>query len=196
MMNSPSVEHTCRGRRPRWTARRSSVFGAVVTLLTTVLMSVNVPSAQAAIGDLACTGNFEFTFDPPLTTTNTTADADVGGGLVDCLSLNGNYSRLQWGIRTGHGTAHRPLGLVPCAPVMTITEGAVLTWNTGEESTFEITINTNPLNGNVTISAYFTGGPLEGDTANAFPVVLHPNLDCATHGLTQLTSDFLAVIWQ
>ena len=72
---------------------------------------------------------------------------------------------------------------------MTIVEKAVLTWNTGEKSKFDITVNTDPAAGRVTISARFTSGPLEGDTANAYPIV-HPNADCATIGLAQLTSVF------
>lgn len=174
-------------------SRRRSV---AAVLATAVLFSLNVSSADAETGDLTCTGNFQFTFDPPLSATNTTADAEVGGGLVDCMSPNGNYTRLTWGVRTGTGTASRDLGAAPCAPVMTISEGAVLTWNTGEKSKFEITINTDPTSGSLTISAYFTRGPLAGDTANAFPIVLHTNADCATNGLTQLTSDLLQVFWE
>ncbi|MFC7613421.1 hypothetical protein ACFQV2_07185 [Actinokineospora soli] len=79
---------------------------------------------------------------------------------------------------------------------MTITEGAVLLWNTHEFSTFDITVNTDPTSGDITVSAYFTGGPLAGDTANAYPLVLHPNADCATRGLTALTSELLEVFWE
>ncbi|WP_436499968.1 hypothetical protein [Actinokineospora sp. HUAS TT18] len=164
-------------------------------LATALLTTLFTGTAQAAQGDLACTGNFQFNFSPALTATTTTATADVGGGLVDCFSANGTYSRLKSGVRTGVGTVSRPLGLAPCAPVMTITEGAVLTWNTGETSTFDITVNTDPTSGALTISAYFTSGPLAGDTANAYPIILHPNLDCGLHGLTQLTSDLLEVFW-
>jgi hypothetical protein len=165
-------------------------------LAAAFLFSLNVTRAGAEVGDLTCTGNFQFTFDPPLTATNTTADAGVGGGLVDCMSPNGNWTRLTWGVRTGTGTATRDLGAAPCAPVMRISEGAVLTWNTGEKSKFEITINTDPTSGKLTISAYFTHGPLAGDIANAYPIVLHTNADCAANGLTQLTSDLLQVFWE
>jgi hypothetical protein len=174
---------------------RRSVVAALVTLVATVLIPISATSADAATGDLACTGNFQFNFDPPLTATNTTSTANVGGGLVDCVSANGHYSRLKSGVRVGYGAVSRPIGVVPCAPVMTITEGAVLVWNTGEQSTFDITVNTDPTNGMITISAVFTSGPLAGDTANAFPIVLHTNVDCALHGLTSLTSDLLEVFW-
>jgi hypothetical protein len=151
-------------------------------------------AAQADTGDLTCTGNFQFDFTPPLTSTSTTADATVGGGLVNCQSLNGNYSRLKSGVRTGTGTVTRHFG-DQCTPVMTIVEKATLTWNTGEKSKFDITVNTDPSAGRVTISAVFTSGPLAGDTANAYPVV-HPNADCATTGLSQLTSEVLQVFWE
>lgn len=173
---------------------RRSVTTASATIL--LALSITATDARADTGDLTCTGNFEFSFDPPLTATNTTADANVGGGLVDCLSPNGNFSRLKWGVRTGTGTATRPLGTAPCAPVMTISEGAVLDWNTGEKSKFTITVNTDPNAGSLTISALFTHGPLAGDTAKAYPIVLHTNADCATNGLTQLTSDLLQVTWE
>lgn len=39
------------------------------------------------------------------------------------------------------------------------------------------------------------GGPLVGDTANAYPVV-HPDVDCATVGLPQLTTEVLQVFWE
>lgn len=177
---------------------RTSRFrrSAAVVAAALLLFPLNAPTASAAVGDLACTGNFQFNFTPPLTEATTTANAEVSGGLVDCVSANGSYSRLKSGYRTGVGTVSRQLGTAPCAPVMTITEGAVLIWNTGERSKFDITVNTDPSTGDLTISAYFTHGPLAGDTANAYPVVLHPNADCATNGLSSLTSDLLEVFWE
>jgi hypothetical protein len=165
---------------------------AIASLLA--VAAVLPTPAHAETGDLSCTGNFQFDFTPPLTPTNTTADTTVGGGLVNCQSPNGKYTRLKSGVRTGTGTATRHFG-DQCAPVMTITEQAVLTWNTGEKSEFDITVNTDPAAGRVTISARFTHGPLAGDTANAYPVV-HPNADCATYGLSQLTSEALQVFWE
>lgn len=171
--------------------RRSAAVAAAL-----LLFSLNAPTASAAVGDLACTGNFQFNFTPPLTESITTADAEVSGGLVDCVSANGSYSHLKSGYRTGVGTVSREVGTAPCSPLMTITEGAVLYWNTGERSKFDITVNTDPTSGDITVSAYFTHGPLAGDTANAYPVVLHPNADCATNGLSSLTSDLLEVFWE
>ena len=166
-------------------------------LVLAALLAATAPTpAVAAPGDLTCTGNFQFEFDPPLTATTTTATATVGGGLVNCQSPNGDYTRLTSGVRVGAGTVSRPLGTAPCSPVMTITEGAVLDWNTGERSKFDITVNTDPTTGDITVSAYFTHGPLAGDTANAYPVALHPNADCATVGLTALTSELLQVFWE
>ncbi|SDJ15073.1 hypothetical protein SAMN05192558_110224 [Actinokineospora alba] len=177
---------------------RTSRFrrSAAVVAAALLLFPLNAPTASAAVGDLACTGNFQFNFTPPLTSSSTTAAAEVSGGLVDCFSANGSYTRLKSGYRTGVGSVSRELGTAPCAPVMTITEGAVLYWNTGERSKFDITVNTDPSSGDLTISAYFTHGPLAGDTANAYPIVLHPNADCATNGLSSLTSDLLEVFWE
>lgn len=165
---------------------------SAVVVLTLTRLSPQV--AHAETGDLTCTGNFQFDFTPPLTATSTTAEAVVGGGLVNCQSPNGRYPRLKSGVRTGRGTATRHFG-DQCAPVLTIVESAVLTWNTGEKSKFDITVNTDPSAGRMTISAKFTSGPLSGDTANAYPVV-HPNADCATVGLAQLTSEALQVFWE
>lgn len=173
-------------------SKRLAVRLLAVTLLCTA--GLTPVAAQAETGDLTCTGNFQFDFSPPLTPTSTTATATVGGGLVNCQSPNGNYTRLKSGVRTGAGTATRDAG-DNCLPVMTIVEQAVLTWNTGEKSKFDITVNTDPSAGRVTISAVFTHGPLAGDTANAYPVV-HPNADCATAGLSQLTSEALQVFWE
>lgn len=170
---------------------------AASVLLALLVASVLSPTpALAETGDLTCTGNFQFEFDPPLTETTTTSTATVGGGLVNCESPNGNYTRLTSGVRVGEGTVSRPLGTAPCAPVMTISEGARLFWNTDEVSKFDITVNSDPTSGEITISAYFTGGPLKGDTANAYPLLLHPNADCATGGLTSLTSELLQVFWE
>lgn len=142
----------------------------MLALTSLLAVAVVLPApAQAETGGLTCTGNFQFDFTPPLTPANTTADATVGGGLVNCQSPNGKYTRLTSAVRTGTGTTTRHLG-DQCAPVMTITEQAVLTWNTGEKSKFDI-------------------------TANAYPVV-HPNADCAAHGLSQLTSEVLQVFWE
>jgi hypothetical protein len=172
--------------------RRRALTLAAVSVLARTALSPQV--AQAETGDLTCTGNFQFDFSPPLTTTSTKADAAVGGGLVNCQSPNGKYTRLKSGVRTDTGTATRHFG-DQCAPVLTIVEKAVLTWNTGEKSKFDITVNTDPSAGRMTISAVFTSGPLAGDTAHAYPVV-HPNADCATAGLAQLTSEALQVFWE
>jgi hypothetical protein len=177
-------------KRLRGRKRAATLTAAVVAFALGPWSQV----AHAETGDLTCTGNFQFDFSPPLTPANTTADAAVGGGLVNCQSPNGKYPRLKSGVRTGDGTATRHFG-DQCAPVMTIVEKAELIWNTGEKSKFDITVNTDPSAGRVTISARFTSGPLAGDTANAYPVV-HPNADCAVVGLSQLTSEALQVFWE
>ncbi|MFC7613422.1 hypothetical protein ACFQV2_07190 [Actinokineospora soli] len=54
---------------------------AVSILFVLLAASVMVPGvAVAAPGDLMCTGNFQFEFDPPLTAETTTSTATVGVG--------------------------------------------------------------------------------------------------------------------
>ncbi|GAA2282383.1 hypothetical protein GCM10010145_61300 [Streptomyces ruber] len=48
-------------------------------------------------------------------------------------------------------------------------------------------INTDPTKGTLTIGGPIVDGPLTGDTFTVVPVVVHPNPDCATKGLTDLT---------
>ncbi|KAA2254501.1 hypothetical protein F0L68_30445 [Solihabitans fulvus] len=177
-------------------SRRGTLVALFAFVAAMLLPITTASTAQAATGDLTCNdGNFQFNFTPALDATHTTAKTDVEGGLVDCTSPNGTFSRLKSGVRVGKGDATKAAS-APCAPLpqMVIHEDAVLFWNTGEVSKFHITVDTtvNP----PVFMAVFTDGPLTGDTANASPREIHSNSDCATAGLQSLTSTSLSVSWQ
>ena len=167
-------------------------FWTSFTLLTAVAVGSLLgiaPSAHAATGDLACVINFQFNFDPPLTATNTTGTATTASaGFVDCTSPNGSYPSLTSGLAQSVN-ADVTSSSGPCNLIITITGDGTVAWNTGQVSHFDFTVNTDPLNGNITISADVTSGPLTGDSITAAPVVAHPNLDCALNGLKTLTAD-------
>ncbi|MFC5827209.1 hypothetical protein [Nonomuraea insulae] len=80
-----------------------------------------------------------------------------------------------------------------CNLLLSIEGSGTIDWNTGPDSQFDFAINTDPLNGTITVSATITSGPLTGDSGIAVPVLAHPNLDCALTGLRALTSEAAVV---
>jgi hypothetical protein len=157
-------------------------------LLASVFSFVSAHTAQAATGDLACSTNFQFNFTPALTATQTTAKATATASFTDCTSLNGHYTTLKSASVQATGSVIST-GTDPCNLLLTITGTGMITWNNQKTSHLNYKVNTNPLNGTITLSATITGGQLKGDTITALPVVAHPNLDCAKNGLSTLTSE-------
>ena len=151
-------------------------------------LSFSTLSAQAEAGDLACFVNFQFNFDPPLTAINSTGSTVATAGFVGCTSPNGQHADLGSAtVETTAATVTSSSG--PCNLLITIVGTGRVDWNTGATSRFSFTVNTNPLNGAITLSATINSGELKGDSINAVPVIAHPNLDCALNGLRALTAE-------
>lgn len=183
-----------RSRRPR--LARTRILVAMLMLGITTLVGA-APAAQAdeeVLPDLACTVNFQLTFTPALTATNTTAAMVGQAGLVNCFSPSGAYPDIRSGTANGPGTV-TSIGGVPCNLLLTANGTAKFVWNTGEVSDFNYVVNTNPLAGEVTLHAQVTSGPLAGTTATAVPVLANPNPDCLFVGLTNLTSALSEVVY-
>jgi hypothetical protein len=169
---------------------RKIIHILVAALLGTALAAGPglIAPASAATGDLACIVNFQFNFVPALTTTSTAAQAKATAGFVDCVSPNSRYSNLRSATVLASGRATALAG-VPCSLLLTITGTGTITWSpTGQKSGFTFTVNTDPFNGTVSLSAVVTSGPLAGDTLSAVPAEANPNSDCAVNGLRTLTS--------
>jgi hypothetical protein len=90
---------------------------------------------------------------------------------------------------TAKGTGEATSSPIVCNLLLTIKGVGSLVWNTDEVSEFDYTVNTNPPNGPITLSAFITSGRLAGDTITAVPLSAHPNPDCALNGLSRLTSE-------
>jgi hypothetical protein len=145
------------------------------------------------VGDLQCVVNFQFNFDPPLTATNTTGSHTANAGFVSCSSPNGHYSDLRSGNAVAtSATVTSSSG--PCNLIITISGSGKIDWNTGDTSKFTFSVNTDPSNGAITLSATVKSGPLKGDTINAVPVIAHPNVDCLLVGLRTLTAELGLVL--
>ena len=148
--------------------------------------------ARALTVDMTCSAAFELDFTPPLTATQTTSTAVGRAGIVGCLPLTVRAAGLQSAAVTATGQVTSS-GLAPCNLLLTITGTGRFLWNTGQQSHFVFTINTDPTAGTITLSATITSGRLAGDTITAVPVLAHPNVDCAVTGLTRLTSELAAL---
>jgi hypothetical protein len=157
---------------------------------------VTAPPSSAALGDLACPVNAAIYFSPALTAGHTSAVTVTASG-VGCLSLNGTHSSLRSFTANVSATATAAsFPLNPCSLVLTLpVSGATFNWNTGQQSTLNATLNTNPFAGTLSINGTTTGGQLAGDTLLFIPVVIHPNLDCLTAGLTSLTTEISLLTW-
>jgi hypothetical protein len=165
----------------------------IIVLQAVAVVLVSPLPASAATGDLECVINFQFTFDPPLTATNTTGPTIATAGFVDCDSPNGNYNDLRSGnVVTTSASVTSSSG--PCNLIITIVGDGRIDWNTGETSRLRFTVNTNPANGAITLSATIRSGPLKNDTITAVPAIAHPNLDCALNGLSTLVADLALVL--
>jgi hypothetical protein len=191
MMSETSASHS--PRRPRgW--RRLTLAVAVSAASLAGLVTA-APPASATLGDLTCFTNAAIYFSPALRAGGTSAvTATVSG--VGCVSLNGNYPDLQSFTANLSGSATAAsLPINPCSLLLTIAAtGQTLNWNTGQQSTFNATLNTNPLAGTLSLTGTMTGGPLAGDTLLFVPVVV-PNLDCLTAGLTSLAVPVVLLTW-
>lgn len=168
------------------------LLAAPVALLTVALAcspanaTVASPSSRAD-GDLTCKASAEANFDEALTSSNTTANVDITGTLMDCVSANGEFSAITSGELTANGTATSKAGLNPCSVILTLTGTGTIDWGpTGSgSSSVEFSLNTNPDVSDPLLEFTVTSGPLEGDSALPLPVIT-PNPDCLVNGLKSL----------
>lgn len=168
--------------------RRLSRTLAAVLLCGPLPMTVATAApAQATVGDLTCNVNVQLNFSPPLTPTQTTSRAVAVANVVNCISPNGAYSYLKSGSVNDATATITSLGGAPCNLLLTITGRATIDWSpSGQHTTFDFTVNTNPTNGSITLMTTQTSGPLTGDISQTVGAA-NPNLDCAINGLTSLS---------
>lgn len=175
-----------RGFRALGISPLERLLATVVILVGAFAGPLGTAPAHAATGDLVCTTNIQINFTPPLTATNTTAQASATAGLVLCSSPNGSYPDLASATATSSGTATSAGGF-PCSLLLTMELKFSATWSpTGQQSEGTFTINTDPSGGTVTFSGVVTNGVLAGDSVTLVGLVL-PNADCAVKGLSSLT---------
>ncbi|MBM7774429.1 hypothetical protein JOD54_004633 [Actinokineospora baliensis] len=177
------------GSRLRWTNARRRWRAVVFAVVLLSPVAVAAP-AQAALVELTCNVNVQLSFSPALTATQTSAKLTGVASVVNCLSPSGNYNQLQAGsVSDATGTAVS-LGGVPCNLLATFTGRATIDWSpNGGHTTFDFTVNTNPLNGLVTLMTTQASGPLTGTTSQTVGVA-NPNLGCALGGLSSLSVPF------
>lgn len=154
--------------------RRTSYFQAVVTITILTLITVLLahPPAQAALGDLTCTGQAHITFSPPLAPGGTT-NAEFEGTLAECSSLLGQslYSA-RFVDRGAPATAG-----ATCGVFSVNFDNNRVRWEPRGRSLAEFTISAD------LTSAAFGGkikkGVLAGSTATAVPLAAAPICDAS-----------------
>jgi hypothetical protein len=160
---------------------------AVVAALASLFAAVGPATpAHAAVGDLTCNVNVQLSFSPALTLTQTTTNVTGVANVVNCISLDGAYPDLTAGTVTNAVGTATSLAGVPCSLLITITGTATIDWTDGQQTTFDFTVNTNPLNGLVSLMTTQTSGPLAGTISETVGAA-NPNLDCVLTGLTSLS---------
>ncbi|GAA2687980.1 MULTISPECIES: hypothetical protein [Actinosynnema] len=160
------------------------------SLAATALALAALPTPQAtatsSLPELTCEVAVQLNFAPPLTATSTTAHVTGVATLVNCLSPSGDHTHLKGGaVSDATGTATSLAG-VPCSLLITITGRATIVWSPAAgQTTFDFTVNTNPLAGSVQLTTTQTSGPLTGTTSQTVGVPV-PNPTCALTGLSGL----------
>ncbi|MCC3768377.1 hypothetical protein [Streptomyces sp. UNOC14_S4] len=180
-------------RSGRSTTSRAAGLVASVALAGAGLVLPAAP-AQAATGDLSCAVTGSVTFSPALTPTRTSTKGNGTGKLSNCISGNGNFSRLQSAdiAVSGPATAD-PSGFAgQCPALINLKVTGTFSWQDGEKSGVSFTLSDDIAAGKASITGTVTKGPLKGDTVTAAPVFT-VNTDCATAGLSVLTAQSGAV---
>jgi hypothetical protein len=168
---------------PRRGGRLPAVAATIVTL---VAAATPAAPAYATVGDLTCNVNVQLSFSPALTLTQTTTSVTGVANVVNCVSLDGAYPDLTAGTVTNAVGSAKSLGGSPCSLLLTITGTATIDWTDGQKTTFDFTVNTNPLNGLVSLMTAQTSGPLTGTSSETVGAA-NPNLDCLLTGLTSIS---------
>jgi hypothetical protein len=191
------VARVNRAFRPSVTSSRTRRRATAAVLAASFALSslVAAPAAQAALGDLACTGAFQLDIDPPLTPLRLTSTAYATGEFTNCLSPNGNYAGIQSGaIATPATVSANGSALNICQLLLTFTgsnaAASTFVWQpSAGTSHYTWRINTDPTQGQITFEAALSSGPMAGDKGTAIPVLVNPNPDCAINGLKYLTAN-------
>ncbi|MGW1076406.1 hypothetical protein [Streptomyces sp. NPDC002537] len=171
-------------------ARRLGTWAGSAALLgAAVLTGPAAQQAQAATGDLTCSGKFTMSFDPALVPGGS-AKVSVAATLDSCTSPDGKYVSLQSATGTASGTATTNSGTQgkgPCGVLFTAQGTGTLTWSpAGTQSSIQFTVNTDPNNGTVTFHCIVTSGTMQNDTDTVVPAV--SGADCSVHGLQDMSA--------
>ncbi|GAA0397015.1 hypothetical protein GCM10010357_17680 [Streptomyces luteireticuli] len=155
-------------------ARRLGIWaGSAALLAAAAVTGPAAGRAQAATGDLSCSGQFKMTFAPGLKPGGSSA-ISVVASLGNCTSANGKYTNLTsaTGSGTGSATANGS-GPGPCGLLFRGTGTGTIKWAGAgvPDSTISFTVNTDPSTGAVTFKCVITGGTLNGDGDVVAPVI-------------------------
>lgn len=164
----------------------SILYKALPSSITVVLGFAGLAAftpTHAATGDLYCNFHEVVEFSPPLNPTNLHSTVTIVGKLSNCTS-SGKYSRLTSGSYLGSGTAVAK-GDTTCSLPSSLLEGGTITWNTGEQSTFNSSFNGDTSRDAFPFLATINSGPLTGNKFVVVPM-LTPNADCDQVGVTRL----------
>ncbi|TMR92989.1 hypothetical protein [Nonomuraea basaltis] len=170
------------------------ITATMLVISATILgTSISLPPAAAAAvvdPDLTCTTQFRFHFDPPLNFN--TVDAKAEAALANCASPNGSQPELRSAaVETSPSTTASG-----CSPTPLLIEGtALLSWNTGQQSTANFVVSTDPTSGELGLSATITGGVMKGDTIQAVPVIAAQDGVCGVGGVRALIVDLGVVLF-
>ena len=158
----------------------------VRTCSTVLAASLIVPlvsdagPATAQVVDNVCNASGELGFDPTLTLTpHSTAMTVSDGALLSCTNPVYPDATIN-----AFGT-----GPSLCL-VIDINGTGSFTWDNGKVSAFTFTVSTDPLTGQLGLSASIISGPFKGDTVEDEPVIVSMAGTCATGGVSALTVDF------
>ncbi|MCM6778340.1 hypothetical protein NDR87_33315 [Nocardia sp. CDC159] len=164
--------------RRLWGVLAAASIGAALLVL---------PAApvRAADGDLACSANLEFAFEPALKA-GASAEMTVTGTLRDCTSLNGRHGDLSSATvkATAQATAIAAED-ARCGLAISAAGTGTIGWVEGATSAIEMKIAPNSSSGMV-LKATVTDGEPKGDEISLLSVGTQKNPKCGTKGLSTL----------
>ncbi|RDI65651.1 hypothetical protein DFR76_106523 [Nocardia pseudobrasiliensis] len=165
--------------------RAMALFAAALPF-GAVLLSVPAAPAQASGGDLTCSVNLEFYFDPALKADGS-ANVDITGTLEGCTSMNGRHDQLSASTikATAQATATAARG-GKCGLAISADGSGTLGWVSGATSSFALRITPGSSNG-LSIDAAVSDGELKADSISLLTLGAQTNQKCGSRGLTTLS---------